>query len=262
MAHLLEHMLFKGTHEAPGHHEGAQRRTARSSTASTSCDRTNYFETFDASDENLEWALDLEADRMVNSLVAKKDLDSEMTVVRNEFESGENSPTRVLFERVLARGVRLAQLRQVHRSAARSDIENVPIERLQAFYRSVLPARQRGAGRRRTVRRGEGARPDRARLRRDPEADARAAGDATPSSPCRTASATVTCAASATSQIVMVAYHVPAGAHPDFAPLACSRRACSATTPSGRLLQGARRARRPRVGRRREHAPAARSRRS
>ena len=39
---------------------------------------------------------------MVNSFIAKKDLDSEMTVVRNEFESGENSPFRVLYERVIA----------------------------------------------------------------------------------------------------------------------------------------------------------------
>src|SRR2546422_10872440 len=51
---------------------------------------------------NLEWALDLEADRMVNSFVAKKDLDSEMTVVRNEFERGENSPMDVLEERVMS----------------------------------------------------------------------------------------------------------------------------------------------------------------
>ena len=53
---------------------------------------TNYFETFNATEDNLKWALDLEADRMVNSYIAKKDLETEMTVVRNEFESGENNP--------------------------------------------------------------------------------------------------------------------------------------------------------------------------
>ena len=52
---------------------------------------------FAATDENLDWALDLEADRMVNSYIAKKDLDSEFSVVRNELESGENNPFRVLF---------------------------------------------------------------------------------------------------------------------------------------------------------------------
>ncbi|MCA9623625.1 MAG: NapH/MauN family ferredoxin-type protein, partial [Myxococcales bacterium] len=96
-------------------------------------DRTNYYETFPASDENLEWAIDLEADRMVNSFVAKKDLDSEMTVVRNEFESGENNPTGILMERTMS----AAYLWHNYGNStigARADIENVPIERLQAFY--------------------------------------------------------------------------------------------------------------------------------
>src|SRR5919201_1552840 len=100
MAHLLEHMLFKG---APKHTNIPQELTAHGTrpNGSTWFDRTNYFETFAATDENLTWALDLEADRMVNSFVAKKDLDSEMTVVRNDVESGENSQTRVLLERVV-----------------------------------------------------------------------------------------------------------------------------------------------------------------
>ena len=45
---------------------------------------------------------------MVNSFIAKKDLDSEMTVVRNEFELGENSPFSVLLERYDGRGLHLA----------------------------------------------------------------------------------------------------------------------------------------------------------
>src|SRR6185436_15275389 len=100
MAHLLEHMMFKGTTKHPAVMKELQDHGAQFN-GSTSWDRTNYFETFDASDASLEWALGLEADRMVNSRVAKTDLDSEMTVVRNEFEAGENSPSRVLFERVL-----------------------------------------------------------------------------------------------------------------------------------------------------------------
>ena len=68
---------------------------------STSFDRTNYFETFQATDENLKWALEMESDRMVNSFIAKNDLDSEMTVVRNEFENGENNPLGVLQQRAL-----------------------------------------------------------------------------------------------------------------------------------------------------------------
>ena len=76
MAHLLEHMLFKGSHESSaGQSQELTAHGARSN-GSTWFDRTNYFETVQASDENLKWALELEADRMVNSFVAKKDLDT------------------------------------------------------------------------------------------------------------------------------------------------------------------------------------------
>jgi zinc protease len=132
MAHLLEHMLFKGT---PAHPNIPQELTAHGTrpNASTWFDRTNYFETFQATDENLKWALELEADRMVNSYVARKDLDSEMTVVRNEFELGENDPEGILEERVLSTAY-LWHNYGHSTIGARSDIENVPIERLQAFY--------------------------------------------------------------------------------------------------------------------------------
>jgi zinc protease len=91
MAHLLEHLVFKGTPKHPNIPKELSEHGARPN-GTTWLDRTNYFETFSATDANLEWALDLEADRMINSFIAKKDLDSEMTVVRNEFESGENNP--------------------------------------------------------------------------------------------------------------------------------------------------------------------------
>src|SRR4029077_14545246 len=66
----------------------------------TSDDRTNYYETITATDDNLKWALSLETDRMVNVKFTKQILDTEMTVVRNEFERGENSPASILSERV------------------------------------------------------------------------------------------------------------------------------------------------------------------
>jgi zinc protease len=133
MAHLLEHLVFKGT---PRHPNIPQELTAHGArpNGTTWYDRTNYFETFNATEENLKWALDLEADRMINSYIAKKDLESEFSVVRNEFESGENDPSGVLMERVLS----TAYLWHNYGNStigARSDIENVPIERLQAFYR-------------------------------------------------------------------------------------------------------------------------------
>ncbi len=125
MAHLLEHMLFKGTTKREGIMPELTNHGAQFN-ATTSLDRTNYFETLTAGDENLRWALDMEADRMVNSRVSRKDLDTEMTVVRNEFERGENNPGRVLEERVVA----TAYLwHNYGRSTigARSDIEKVPI---------------------------------------------------------------------------------------------------------------------------------------
>ena len=95
MAHLLEHMLFKGSTNHPNIPQELSSHGA-SPNGTTWYDRTNYFETFSATEENLNWALSLEADRMVNSFVAKKDLESEFSVVRNEFESGENYPTSIL----------------------------------------------------------------------------------------------------------------------------------------------------------------------
>ncbi len=133
MAHLLEHLLFKGSPRYPdpkkelGAHGGRWNGT-------TSEDRTNYFESMPASDANLEFAIGFEADRLVNSFVAKKDLDTEMTVVRNEFERSENDGGRVLRQ-----GVRAAAWpwHNYGRSVIgnRADIELVPIENLKAFYR-------------------------------------------------------------------------------------------------------------------------------
>jgi zinc protease len=134
MAHLLEHMLFKGSKKHPDIKQEFTSRGARWN-GTTSNDRTNYFETVSAGDANLEWAIELEADRMVNSRVSRRDLDSEMTVVRNEFEMGENNPGSVLFER-------MQELAYVWHNyghpiiGERSDIERVPIDKLQAFYRT------------------------------------------------------------------------------------------------------------------------------
>ena len=133
MAHLLEHMLFLGSKDHPKPVEEFRSHGARWN-GTTNVDRTNYFETIPAGDENLKWAIDVEADRMVNSFVAKEALDKEMTVVRNEFEMGENSPGRVLFQRALASAF---QWHNYGKSTigSKADLENVPIDKLQAFYR-------------------------------------------------------------------------------------------------------------------------------
>ncbi len=133
MAHLLEHLVFKGTPKHPNIPAELTSHGARPN-GTTSFDRTNYFETFAANDENLNWALDLEADRMVNSYIAKKDLESEFSVVRNEMESGENNPFSVLFQKTLATAYQWHNYGKTV-IGARSDVENVPIDRLQAFYK-------------------------------------------------------------------------------------------------------------------------------
>src|SRR5688572_1072668 len=134
MAHLLEHLMFKGTPKHPHIDQEFNKRGARSN-GTTSLDRTNCFELFQASDDNLAWAIEMEADRMVNSFIAKKDLDSEMTVVRNEYEQGENSPFSVMLKRLQSIAF---DWHSYGRSTIgnRSDIENVRIENLQAFYRT------------------------------------------------------------------------------------------------------------------------------
>ncbi|MCY2966925.1 MAG: pitrilysin family protein, partial [Planctomycetota bacterium] len=132
MAHLLEHMLFKGTPNLPNIPAALKERGGNFN-GTTWVDRTNYYETLPASDENLEFALRLEADRMVNSNVAEADLKSEMTVVRNEFEMGENSPQGVLYQRMLAAAF---EWHNYGKSTIgnRSDIERVPIKNLKEFY--------------------------------------------------------------------------------------------------------------------------------
>ncbi len=135
MAHLLEHMVFKGSKTFPDVEQGASRITVPSTVNGTTwTDRTNYFETMPATDENLEFGIQLEADRLVNSFVKREDLAKEMTVVRNEFEQGENNPETILNQRMMAIAY---EWHNYGKSTIgnRSDIERVPIERLQAFYK-------------------------------------------------------------------------------------------------------------------------------
>ena len=132
MAHLLEHMLFKGTPRHKDMDAEFDARGARSN-ASTDTDRTNYFETVQATKENLDWALELEADRMVHARITAADLQSEFSVVRNEFEINESEPASVLDERMLESAYLWhAYGRPV--IGSRSDIERVPVDNLRAFY--------------------------------------------------------------------------------------------------------------------------------
>ena len=134
MAHLLEHMVFKSSKSGRELFKELTDRAGGFFNGTTDYDQTMYFESFPASDETLRWALELETDRMVNMTMQKKDLDTEMTVVRNEMESGENSPVNVLEERTLAAAYNFHNYGKTV-IGARSDVERVPIENLAVFYR-------------------------------------------------------------------------------------------------------------------------------
>lgn len=132
MAHLLEHMLFKGTPDHPSVPKALQARGAQFN-GTTWLDRTNYFETLPANDDNLEFAIRLEADRMMNSYIKGEDLTSEMTVVRNEFERGENQPHSILGQRMTSAAFNWHNYGK-STIGNRADIERVPVEKLREFY--------------------------------------------------------------------------------------------------------------------------------
>lgn len=134
MAHLLEHMLFKGTARHQDIPALLKERGVLNLNGTTSYDRTNYYETLPTSDENLEFAIDMEADRLVNSLIRSEDLASEMTVVRSEFEANENNPQGILFQRMLATAY---EWHNYGKSTIgnRTDIMRVPVMNLRQFYK-------------------------------------------------------------------------------------------------------------------------------
>ena len=133
MAHLLEHLVFKGTPTRGNIMQELGKRGMRFN-GTTFYDRTNYYQTFPANPDNLKWALEMEADRMINSTIARTDLDTEFSVVRNEMESGENNPHMMLWQRMTATAFEWHNYGKTT-IGARSDVENVKIENLQNFYR-------------------------------------------------------------------------------------------------------------------------------
>ena len=231
MAHLLEHLQFKGT-PTQSDISGEMKKRGIDFNATTSLDRTNYFSSFPANDDTLTWVLGMEADRMVHSNIAKKDLDSEMTVVRNELESRENNPGGLLFERVRSTAF-LWHNYGKSTIGARSDVEGVPIDRLQAFYRQWYQ-------------------PDNATLivagRIEPEKTLQLIAErfgkiAKPSrvlphyytvEPAQDGEREVTVRRVGDLSLTAVAYHVPAVAHADNAPLSVLSDLLG-HTPGGRL---------------------------
>ncbi len=133
--HLLEHLMFKGTdkynrEDGTGMDALLQNRGALLN-ATTWLDRTNYYENLPS--EHLELVVDIEADRMRNLRLREEDRRPEMTVVRNEFERGENSPFSALNKQIWASAI-IAHPYHHSTIGWKSDIEGVPIEKLREFY--------------------------------------------------------------------------------------------------------------------------------
>ncbi|MBS7253287.1 M16 family metallopeptidase [Flavobacterium branchiicola] len=133
--HLLEHLMFKGT---PTFNKGkgnaitdVLQNTGAQLNATTWYDRTNYFETLPS--DKIALAIQIEADRMRNSLLLKEDKEAEMTVVRNEFERGENDPNSLLDKEIWAAAY-IAHPYHHSTIGWKSDIEKAPIEVLRNFY--------------------------------------------------------------------------------------------------------------------------------
>jgi zinc protease len=216
MAHLLEHLVFKGTPTFPEVPK-ALRDHGASFNGTTDVDRTNYFETLPATDENLEFAIHLECDRLVNSFIKREDLLSEFTVVRNEFERGENSPERVLAQRVQAAAY---EWHNYGKSTIgnRSDIERVPIDNLRAFYERfyqpdnvVLIVTGKFAEEKALAL----AAKDLGSIPRP----SRNLNTTYTEEPAQDGERTVILRRVGKVGSVMIAYHMPAAAHPDWAPL-------------------------------------------
>lgn len=132
MAHLLEHLLFKGTARFPKPDAEIDRRGG-SWNAETEVDQTRYYQTHLPSLDNLRLALSIEADRMTQVRIRQADLDREFQVVRNELELADSEP-RDLLARRLHHAAYVIHGYGKDPIGTRSDIERARVERLQAFY--------------------------------------------------------------------------------------------------------------------------------
>lgn len=233
MAHLLEHMVFKGTPNHPDIPKELSTRGARPN-GTTYYDRTNYYETFNATEDNLEWALDLEADRMINSYIAKKDLESEFSVVRNEFESSENDPSGVLMDKV----INSAYMWHNYGNSTignRSDIERVPIENLKAFYKKFYRPDN-------AILMVTGKFEEEKTLTLINEKFGKIAKPTTPlrdsytEEPAQDGEKTVAVSRVGDLQIVSALYHTPAGSSPDYAAMSLIKDILG-NEPSGRIYK-------------------------
>jgi zinc protease len=234
MAHLLEHLLFKETKAGRDVKKDLSDHGADFN-GSTWYDRTNYYETVQATEANLRWALELEAERMTGMRIEKALLDTEMTVVRNEFEIGENNPGRILEQRVLEAAYTFHNYGK-STIGNRSDIEKVPIDRLAAFYQKYYQpdnAVLTVAGKFDEAKTLAWIAEIYAKLPKP----SRKLEQTYTEEPTQDGERTVTLRRVGDHQELMAVYHIPAGTHPDIAPLNVLAAVLGAS-PSGRLYKG------------------------
>ena len=218
MAHLLEHMVFKKTKsgreifkELTDHVGGG------SFNGTTNYDQTMYFETMNAGEENLRWALGLEAERMTGMTMLKEALDTEMTVVRNEMEMGENSPVNVLEERTLAAAYNFHNYGKTV-IGNRTDVERVPIANLAVFYRKYYQPDNAVLIIAGQIDEGKSLAMAMSTLGAIPKPERKLTQPYT-SEPTQEGERFVTLRRVADIQAVMAVYHIPAALHPDMAAL-------------------------------------------
>jgi zinc protease len=134
ISHWVEHMQFKGTPTFPaGVLDKAISRDGGFWNAMTYIDWTTYFETMPA--DKIDLALQLEADRMINSAFEPEEVDSERTVVISERQGNENSPLFRLDEEMQAVAFRV---HPYHHEVIgdQTDLETMTREQLYAHYKS------------------------------------------------------------------------------------------------------------------------------
>lgn len=233
MAHLLEHMMFRGT-PSLRNALGEFSKRGLQANGTTSSDRTNYYASFASNPKELEWYLGWQADIMVNALIDKQDLEAEMPVVRNEMEEGENNPFRILMQRLTAVSYQWHNYGKTT-IGARSDVENVDIQQLRNFYHEYYQ-------------------PDNAVLfvtgQFDPEATlsvidkafgtipkpSRALPPEYTVEPVQDGTRTVELQRQGGTPLIMSSYHIPSSASPDYMPLSLGV-SILGDTPSGLLYK-------------------------
>ncbi len=233
MAHLFEHMLFKKTKSFKSIKEELT-RLGGFANGSTWYDRTNYFEIIPAEPEKLRRALQLESERLRAAIISREELATEMGVVRNELDMGENDPQNVLTQRVLSTAFLWHNYGDDTIGPA-SDVENVPNEKLLAWYETyyqpdnamlVIAGKFDPAATLKLVAQyfGKIPRPRRklpATYTREPVQDGERV---------------VYVRRTGGTPLLMAGYHVPAGTDPDYAAVDVVDRVLG-DAPSGRLYK-------------------------